>query len=61
MSKAEQLDQAYSEAAIALGEAAIAMDKLAALATSNQLPQDDFRTFMGAISHHHAKLLGGVK
>ena len=49
----QQLDKAYSEATIALGEAAIAMDKLAAL----ELPAADFLTFMGAISHHHAKLI----
>ncbi len=55
--KTEQLDKAYSESAIALGEAAIAMDKLAALVTSKQLPKEDFLTFMGAISHRHAKLL----
>jgi len=52
-SSKEQLEKAYSEATIALGEAAMAMDKLAAL----ELPAADFLTFMGAISHHHEKLL----
>lgn len=59
--KTEQLDKAYSEAAIALGEGCMAMDKLAALVTSKQLTQEDFKTFIGAMSHHNAKLLEGVK
>jgi hypothetical protein len=57
----QQLDKAYTEAAIALGEGCIAMDKLVAQVTSKQLPMEDFLTFMGAMSHHHAKLLEAIE
>ena len=59
--KTEKLDKAYTQATVALGEGCIAMDRLVALVTSKQLPKEDFLTFMGAISHRHAKLLEGVK
>lgn len=57
----EQLDKVYEKATIALGEGCMAMDKLVALVTSKQLTQEDFKTFIGAMSHHNAKLLEGVK
>ena len=60
-SSKEQLEKAYSEATIALGEGCLAMDRLAALVTSKQLPIEDFQQFMGAMSHRCAKLLEGVK
>ena len=59
--KNEQLEKAYTEAAIALGEGCLAMDTLVALVTSKQLPKGDFMEFMGAMSHRHAKLLEGIK
>ena len=57
----EQLEKAYSEATIALGEGCLAMDRLAALVTSKQLPTEDFQLFMEAMSHRCAKLLGEIK
>tara|TARA_R110002153_G_C13241257_1_gene490758 strand:- start:36 stop:221 length:186 start_codon:yes stop_codon:yes gene_type:complete len=58
--KTEQLEKAYSEATIALGEGCIAMDRLVDLVNKG-LPIEDFQLFMEAMSHHHAKLLKGVK
>tara|TARA_R110000822_G_scaffold53502_1_gene137987 strand:+ start:363 stop:554 length:192 start_codon:yes stop_codon:yes gene_type:complete len=61
MKTAEQLDKAYTQATIALGEGCLAMDTLVALVTDRELPMEDFLEFMGAMSHRHAKLLEGVK
>ena len=56
-SSKEQLEKAYTEATIALGEGCLAMDRLAALVTSNQLPIEDFQLFMQAMSHRVEKLI----
>ena len=56
-----ELEKAYSDATIALGEGCMAMDKLAALVSNRELPVEDFQLFMEAMSHRHAKLLEGIK